>query len=195
MIAGRPGVTRLPTDLLGVGQLAAEHLGKPRPARIGDERLQLGHIARQLVDEGAELVADDRRDQPSRPRQAATITTMTTSSADTARLMPEPLGPSRDRIEQIGQRHAGDERQQHIAEQPEHARRIPRAPRPRTPTCRSRAITIAPRRRAGRLAINGRLPPNSCGAPIRRDRGRPKARSRPRPAPSPVSTPARRRNA
>ena len=46
-----------------------------------------------------------------------TITTMITRGNGAADA--EPLHPLRQRIEQIGERHAGDERQQHVAEQPE----------------------------------------------------------------------------
>ena len=51
---------------------------------------------------------------------SATITSVDDDQRRNAAADAQPLGPPRDRIEQIGQRHAGHERQQHVAEQPEH---------------------------------------------------------------------------
>ena len=39
-----------------------------RPALLDDERLQPGDVARQLVDEGGQLMRDERHDQHQRQR-------------------------------------------------------------------------------------------------------------------------------
>ncbi len=75
------------------------------------------------------------RTAASGPRSTSTTAPMMTSVA-TSRLTPMRSSRVRQRIEQVGERHAGDEGQQDLAQHPQHAARRPAASAPRTSSAR-----------------------------------------------------------
>ena len=118
-----PCAARSRTDLAGVGPVG--RMSRVSQGRLGSETSACSRreIARHVVDQGGELIDQGRRhhdhgqqdEGDDRPRTMIRI-------AATVRFMPARSSRSRERIEQIGERHAGDEGQQDLAEQPDRAR-------------------------------------------------------------------------
>ena len=101
--------------LLGGADAFADDLAQPGVVRIAGERLQLLQVERKMIDEIGELVDDDRR----RHHQQRADPTM---KSDDHQRREQPvhahaLEPGGQRIEQIGDHHAGHERQQNFAQQ------------------------------------------------------------------------------
>ena len=86
---------------------------QPRTARIADECLQPLHVLRQVLDEGRELVGKDRRHDKEQAdehqHEAAENEQRGDQPADAA--LDKPV---RQRIEQVRERRADDERQQNM---------------------------------------------------------------------------------
>ena len=164
----------------------AEFLLQPLRIETGDQRLQPGQIFRQLADEIGHLRGqhrdqddegqhqhDDEGNQDDHRRHEAGQT--------------EPLQPVGDRIEEIGQHHAGDEGQQDVAEDIEEQRQQDgRADQPEENLPAERDSRSGCRRHAAAsssVCLVCRLRHSRSYASAKpRDRPRPKPRSRPRTA-------------
>ena len=137
---------------LRVGDALADDLAQPVAVRIHRQRLQPRDIAGQLFDKGAELRDQDRHEQQDEQHERQNDGADDHQRGDEP-VDPHALQPVGERIEQIGERHAGDERQQNFAQDPDgrdadHERQHPEGhlPRQRHPSPRlaaSVAATIA----------------------------------------------------
>ena len=189
-----PLLDQLARRLLGVEEALAHDLAQPWAVRVRDQRLHLGDIFRQLGDERAELAGENGHDQDpeqqQRQREYSDDEQCGDEPADAELL--EAVG---ERIEQIGNRHAGDERQQDVAQQPQQQREGGDGQRP------EHHLPHRHHRRRPRKALPGSVISSSrccrwspCAAPIRGHRRRSKAASRRQPRPWPRRARCRRRS-
>ena len=172
---------RLIHDVAGgsTGEIVADDAFEPRIVRVAHQRLQTLRVSRRIVDEGRQLPHQRRRNQEKQQhegeREAGQDDERSKRPAHAA------LGqPSVEGIEQVGDRHAENERQQNGAQQPQQADENGERGAPEHDVALD--LHCAPFKRVLE-AISDRRRTSSCGGSTPRDRRRSKARSRPRPAP------------
>ena len=181
-------------EFTATGRAADKGL-QPRMARIGCQRLQALHVARDVIDEGCKLVYQHRRDEDEHADE------YDHEGAEHEQRGDQPIEPALgelvgQRIEQIGNRRPDHEGQENVMQQPEQAdkdreshdpeRDVPLEPHG---AILSAAFAFAvPARVAAGLRelqihrISARPRTSSYDGATRRDRRRSRARSRWRPA-------------
>ena len=130
---------------IGIAKSFADDLAQPGPARIGDQRLQARDGVGKPLDEGGELRAENRDDQHDQEEERDH------EQADHQERRDEPvqadaLQPLDQRIEQIGERHPGDEGQQDLAQEPENDDENEQRAATQNSTCQRRLIGRRPSR-------------------------------------------------
>ena len=108
----------LPTSSETALFCSPERASSARAVRIGNDVPQARHMVRKGRDQRHELLHHEGTTSSASPAAPARRN-VTISSAATVRFMPSALQPVGQRRLHVGERHAGHERQQDLAQQPQ----------------------------------------------------------------------------